>query len=112
MITYDFCFVKWYNMFMKKTESYKPRNQKEKALCGAFLKLKTEKEMMNFLRDLLTLPEIEEFANRLEVARLLKQGHSYLEIAKKTKVSTTTVTRVAHWLFKGCGGYWKVLQKK
>jgi len=97
---------------MQKTESFSPRNEKEKKLMKAFLKLKNEKEAAAFLRDLLTLPEIEEFANRLEVARLLKQGHSYLEIAKKTKVSTTTVTRVAHWLFKGCGGYWKVLQKK
>jgi len=59
----------------------------------------------------MTPVEIEEFANRLEIARFLMMGESYLNIAKNTGVSTTTVTRVAHWLFKGCGGYQKVLTK-
>ncbi|MEK7597382.1 MAG: YerC/YecD family TrpR-related protein [Patescibacteria group bacterium] len=94
---------------MDSFQPYKPKNNKEKALARAFLKLKTEQESLNFLRDLLTIKEIEEFANRLEMARLLKQGMSYKAIAKKLKVSTTTVTRVAHWLFRGCGGYQKVL---
>ncbi|OGK10171.1 hypothetical protein A2767_04120 [Candidatus Roizmanbacteria bacterium RIFCSPHIGHO2_01_FULL_35_10] len=77
----------------------------------AFLKLKDEKEAADFLRDLMTLPEIEEFSNRLEIAKLLLEGGSYQRIAKRMGVSTTTVTRVAHWLFKGCGGYWKVLKR-
>ena len=85
-------------------------NEKEKALFSAFLKLKTEQDMANFLRDLLTIKEIEEFANRLEMAKLLKEGMSYKAIAKKLKVSTTTVTRTAHWLFHGCGGYEKVIK--
>ncbi len=93
-----------------KNESYTPRNGKEKALVSAFLKLKTEKEVADFLRDILTLPEIEEFANRLEIAKLLIKGLSYKKIAEQTGVSTTTVTRTAHWLFKGCGGYWKTLR--
>lgn len=93
-----------------KTESYQPRNDKEKRLAKAFMKLKSETETANFLRDLLTLPEIEEFANRLEIARLLLEGESYKQIAYQTGVSTTTVTRTAHWLFKGCGGYKKVLK--
>ncbi|MBI5123179.1 helix-turn-helix domain-containing protein [Candidatus Roizmanbacteria bacterium] len=95
---------------MNTFQDYKPKNEKEKFLTKAFLKLKTEQEMANFLRDLLTIKEIEEFANRLEMARLLKQGMSYKAIAKKLKVSTTTVTRTAHWLFRGCGGYEKVLK--
>lgn len=95
---------------MQKTQSFIPRNEKEKALCSAFLKLKSEKEVAAFIRDLFTLPEIEEFANRLEIARLLKKGESYLKIAKQTGVSTTTVTRVAQWLNSGCGGYQQVLK--
>lgn len=91
-------------------EKYQPRNQKEKLLAQSFLKLNSEQEVSNFLRDLLTIKEIEEFANRLEMARLLKQGMSYKRIAEKLKVSTTTVTRVSHWLFRGCGGYRKVLE--
>jgi len=95
----------------KQEEYYKPRNKKEISLARAFLNLKTEREVTDFLRDLLTLPEIEEFANRLEIARLLTRGLSYKKIAEQTGVSTTTVTRVAHWLFKGCGGYYKALKK-
>jgi len=95
---------------MSTYQNYKPRNKKEILLSKAFLKLKTEQEVANFLRDLLTIKEIEEFANRLEMASLLKQGMSYKRIAEKLKVSTTTVTRVSHWLFRGCGGYQKVLK--
>lgn len=91
-------------------QNYKPKNDKEKFLAKAFLKLKTEQEVTNFLRDLLTIKELEEFANRLEMARLLKQGMSYKGISKSLKVSTTTVTRTAHWLFHGCGGYEKVIK--
>ncbi|PIV10927.1 hypothetical protein COY13_04335 [Candidatus Roizmanbacteria bacterium CG_4_10_14_0_2_um_filter_36_35] len=96
---------------MSDFQNYKPKNEKEKFLVKTFLKLKTEQEVANFLRDLLTIKEIEEFANRLEMARLLKKGMSYKAIAKKLEVSTTTVTRVAHWLFRGCGGYEKVVEK-
>ncbi len=110
MIIYEYLFVKWYNFLMNKFTSYKPKNDKEKFLAKSFLKLKTEQEAANFLRDLLTIKELEEFANRLEMARLLKKGWSYKKIAKELKVSTTTVTRTAHWLFRGCGGYEKVLK--
>ena len=95
---------------MNTFQDYKPKNEKEKFLAKSFLKLKTEQEVANFLRDLLTIKEIEEFANRFEMARLLKQGMSYKAIARKLKVSTATVTRVAHWLFRGCGGYEKILK--
>jgi TrpR-related protein YerC/YecD len=95
---------------MTNFKPYKPKNDKEKFLTKSFLKLKTEQEVSNFLRDLLTIKELEEFANRLEMARLLKKGWSYKKIARETKTSTTTVTRVAHWLFRGSGGYRKVLK--
>ncbi len=95
---------------MSTYQNYKPKNEREKFLARVFLKLKTEQDVANFLRDLLTIKELEEFANRLEMARLLKQGMSYKTIAKKLKVSTTTVTRTAHWLFHGCGGYEKVIK--
>ncbi len=95
---------------MSNYQSYKPKNEKEKFLAKSFLKLKTEQEVADYLRDLLTIKELEEFSNRLEMARLLKQGMSYKSISKKLKVSTTTVTRTAHWLFRGCGGYQKVLK--
>ncbi|MFA5136386.1 MAG: YerC/YecD family TrpR-related protein [Patescibacteria group bacterium] len=91
------------------SSQYKPRNKKEQRLIDALVLLKNEKEVADFLRDLLTLPEIEEFANRLEIAYLLTKGIPYKKIADLTGVSTTTVTRVAYWLFHGCGGYKRVI---
>lgn len=96
----------------KQEEQYRPRNKKEKELIKVLVSVRDEKTMISLLRDLMTLPEIEEFANRLEIARLLLEGSSYLNVAEKTGTSTSTVTRVAHWLFSGCGGYQKVLKKK
>lgn len=86
-------------------------NQKSKELFSAILKLKDSKEATKFFRDLLTLPEIEEFGNRWYAARLLARGHSYAEVAEKCKMSTTTVARVAHWLNSGWGGYRLILDR-
>lgn len=99
------------NIFTQK-EKYNPSGKLEKNLIRAFAKISSEKDAAALTRDLMTPQEIEEFANRLEIARLLYNGHSYQEIAEKIRVSTTTVTRVAHWLYNGCGGYWKVLNEK
>lgn len=96
----------------KQQEHYSPRNEKERFLIKSLSSIKNERDMAAFLRDLLTIAEIEEFANRLEIARLIAKGHSYQEVADQTGVSTTTVSRVAHWLFNGCGGYYKALKKK
>lgn len=101
----------WTAQFNKQ-EHYVPRNMKETSLLRTLVAVKDEKEMASLLRDLMTLPEIEEFANRLEIARLLLEGKSYLKVSQLTGVSTSTVTRVAHWLFSGCGGYQTVLRKK
>lgn len=76
-----------------------------KELLSAIVSLKTTAEAAKFFRDLLTMAEIREFANRWAMVKLLYRGDSYIEIAKKLKVSTSTVTRVAHWLKNGFGGY-------
>jgi len=74
-------------------------------LFTAILTLRTPAELERFLRDLCTLSELEAMAHRWEVARLVDRGLPYLEIAATTHASTTTVTRVAHWLRHGEGGY-------
>lgn len=96
----------------QQTESYQPKTEGEQLLVDAFSSFKNHEDAEAFLRDLLTLAEIEEFSNRILTAKKLIEGQSYLAISQELKVSTTTVTRVAHWLFKGCGGYYKVLSKK
>ena len=74
-------------------------------LAKAIRTLKSEVEAAQFLRDLLTIAELKEFANRWQMVKMLYEGHSYATIAAKLKTSTTTVTRVAHWLNNGMGGY-------
>jgi TrpR-related protein YerC/YecD len=39
------------------------------------------------------------------VAKLVDQGLPYHEVSRRTGASTTTVTRVAHWLRHGEDGY-------
>ena len=74
-------------------------------LCEAITCLRSADEAGSFLRDLCTLSELEAMAHRWQVARLLEQALPYLEISRRTHASTTTVTRVAHWLRYGEGGY-------
>ena len=74
-------------------------------LSEALLTLESTSEVERFLRDLCTIAELEAMTHRWEVARLLDQGLPYLEVAQRTHASTTTVTRVAHWLRHGEGGY-------
>jgi TrpR-related protein YerC/YecD len=76
-----------------------------RGLFDAIRSLESRAEVEAFLRDLCTLSELEAMAHRWEVAQLLDQGLPYLEVAARTHASTTTVTRVSHWLRHGEGGY-------
>jgi TrpR-related protein YerC/YecD len=88
------------------------KTEKLRLLARAFLSLKTEDEALAFLRDVGTLEELREWANRFEVAQLLEAGKSYRDIARKTGLSTATVTRVAHWFRYGEGGYKTTILRK
>ena len=81
-------------------------------LFQAIQSLETREEAERFLRDLCTLAELEAMAHRWEAARLLDRGLPYTEVAAKTGASTTTVTRVAHWLRHGEGGYRLALDRR
>jgi len=86
-------------------------DKKTKELFEAILKLKNKDEAAKFFRDLLTIAEIKEFSNRWQAAKLLSKGLPYAEVAERLKMSTTTVSRVAHWLFRGRGGYKLILKR-
>src|SRR5579871_2721356 len=89
--------------------SWKTKDLKE--LSEAILGLQSRDEVERFLRDLCTIAELEAMGHRWAVARLVDQGLPYLEVAQKTHASTTTVTRVAHWLRHGEGGYRSALDR-
>ena len=86
-------------------------NKGVSVLLKTFLSLKNENESWKFIRDLLTEPEIKEFANRWRVARMLDRKISYKEIEKETGMSSTTIARVNKWLTKGKGGYRLMLKR-
>ncbi len=89
-----------------------PTKQNKEFIEG-LSKLKNQEEIAKFLRDVLTLAEVDEFSSRFLVAKLLwTTNSSYIEIAKKVNTSTTTITRVSHWLYKEpYQGYALVLER-
>lgn len=74
-------------------------------LFETILALRSAAEAERFFRDLCTLAELEAMAHRWQVAKLVDEGLPYHEVSRRTGASTTTVTRVAHWLRHGEGGY-------
>ena len=71
----------------------------------AIITLKTEKECEMFFDDICTIQELEAIAQRFEVAKLLVEGKSYVDINKETGASTATICRVSKCLNYGDGGY-------
>jgi len=81
------------------------------ALFDAVVRLEDREEVAAFLRDLCTLGELRDLAQRWAVVRLLHEGLHYAEISKRTGASTATITRIASWLHHGEGGYQAMLAK-
>jgi TrpR-related protein YerC/YecD len=80
-------------------------------LFGAILQLDELDEAERFFRDLCTLAELRDMAQRWAVVRLLDSGLHYAEISRRTGASTATITRIASWLNHGEGGYRAMLDK-
>jgi len=80
-------------------------------LFEAISRLETAEEAALFLRDLCTLGELESLAERWQVAGMVDRGLSYRSISQLTGASTATVTRIAHWLRHGEGGYRLLLDR-
>lgn len=81
------------------------------ALFDAILCLKTREECYRFFEDLCTVNELLSLSQRFEVAAMLKQKKTYLEIAEKTGASTATISRVNRSLNYGNDGYEMVLER-
>lgn len=80
-------------------------------LFEAVLLLETTEECYNFFEDICTISEIKALAQRLEVAKMLKEDKTYTEICEKTGASTATISRVNRSLNYGADGYKMVLQR-
>ncbi len=88
--------------------------KKNKALWRLFeivVQLKDREECAWFFRDLCTLSELEAMAERWEVAQMVACNIPYRRISQLTGASTATVTRIAHWVRHGEGGYRLMLER-
>jgi TrpR-related protein YerC/YecD len=82
-----------------------------RSLSEALLSLETAQEVKQFLEDLCTPAELEAMVDRWRVAQLVNQGNSYRDIREITKVSVTTIGRVARFIEQGTGGYRTALDR-
>lgn len=80
-------------------------------LCEAMLSLETVDECYQFFEDLCTISELKAMSQRLEVARMLRAGHTYDDIVARTGASTATISRVKRCLNYGADGYRIVLDR-
>jgi TrpR-related protein YerC/YecD len=87
------------------------RSADVEALLDALLQVETREEAAAFLRDLCTLGELRDLAQRWAVVRLLDAGLHYSQISRGTGASTATITRIASWLNHGEGGYRLLLDR-
>ena len=80
-------------------------------LFDAILQLQTREECYSFFEDLCTVNELLSLSQRFEVAAMLSERRTYLEIAEKTGASTATISRVNRSLNYGNDGYDLVLKR-
>ena len=80
-------------------------------LLNALLTLESQEEAAALLDDLCTLKEIRSLAQRLQVAKLLREGKTFSDIALRTGASSATIARVNRCLQAGPGGYKTVLDR-
>lgn len=80
-------------------------------LFEAVLSLENKDECFDFFEDVCTINELLSLAQRFEVAKMLREHKTYLEIADKTGASTATISRVNRSLNYGNDGYDMVFER-
>lgn len=74
-------------------------------LFDAIMCLKNREECYIFFEDICTVNELMSLSQRFEVAKMLRDQRTYLDIAEKTGASTATISRVNRSLNYGNDGY-------
>lgn len=94
-------------------ENYNSKLKSEELdyLFEAILKLKDVEECYKFFEDISTISEIKSLGQRLQVAKMLRNKKTYLEIAEETGASTATISRVNKALTYGSEGYNVILDR-
>lgn len=87
------------------------KSQEVDHLFEAVMSLENADECYAFFEDICTVNELHSLAQRLQVAKMLRENHTYLEIAEKTGASTATISRVNRSLNYGNDGYDMVFKR-
>ena len=82
-----------------------------KHLFEAVLQLENVEECYQFFEDVCTINELLSLSQRFEVAKMLTENKTYLEIAEQTGASTATISRVNRSLNYGNDGYQMVFSR-
>ncbi|MBU5467957.1 hypothetical protein KQI49_14090 [Virgibacillus sp. MSJ-26] len=77
----------------------------------AILSLESVDECYRFFDDIATMSEIQSISQRLQVAKMLTEGHTYTAIEQETRASTATISRVRRCIDYGSDGYKLVLDR-
>ncbi len=80
-------------------------------LVKGLLKLQTEEECYAFLEDVCTIKELQDMAQRFDVALKLSDGFNYNQVSKETGASSATISRVNKCLMYGNNGYNTVINR-
>ena len=91
--------------------SKKIRTEAVDYLFEAVLSLESKEECYTFFEDICTINELLSLSQRFEVAKILREQKTYLEIAEKTGASTATISRVNSSLNYGNDGYDMVFER-
>ena len=89
----------------------KLNNQSVDLFFDAVLSLENKEQCYDFFEDVCTINEILSFSQRFEVAKMLREGRTYLAIAQLTGASTATISRVNRSLNYGNDGYQMVFSR-
>ena len=77
----------------------------------AVLSLENKEECYQFFEDVCTVNELLSLSQRYEVAKMLREKKTYLDIAERTGASTATISRVNRSLNYGNDGYDMVFKR-
>ncbi|MDD5056117.1 MAG: Trp family transcriptional regulator [Candidatus Peribacteraceae bacterium] len=83
----------------------------QKDLIDLFASIESKEEAEMLLKDILTPQERDDIAERWQLIKALASGLTQREVAKKCNVSISKVTRGAHELKYGSGGFRFFLNK-
>ena len=79
-------------------------------LAQAILSIESEEECFELLEDICTIKEVDDMANRFQIALLLYEGKTFIDVENQTGASSATISRVNRCLKHG-KGYRQIIER-